>query len=423
MYLQVRDARSESVAHIGGESLRQRIRGANRLTGWGAGQDTRGITPATTLVPCTDVESNAPGTPPTPAGPAINGVGPWLRRHWVGVLTPAAGITLMAVVFLIIVPRIASYRDVWEAVRGLSLAWLVVLAIAAAMNVLTFGPPYMAAMPGLRFRPAITSSLAAAASTFIAPGGPAVGMGVAVAMLRAWGFPLRVATIAMTLTLVWNLFMTFGVFPSLSLLALSVTGTASGGLQGTSLVALIIFAATVGGFGLVLSNARQARVLGDFSARVVSRLLRLLGRAPVTWSGESWVEFRAHVFELLQQRWHWLTVATLLNHITVYLTLLVSLRALGVDSAAVDITESFAAWSISRVIGAIPITPGGFGLVEVGLTGTLVAFGGAAPQVVAAVLVYRFLTVAPPLVLGVIAGATWSRHHPGWEAEEAAASA
>ena len=139
----------------------------------------------------------------------------------------------------------------------------------------------------------------------------------------------------------------------------------------------------------------------------------------MSWSGESWVEFRAHVFELLQQRWHWLTVATLLNHITVYLTLLVSLRALGVDSAQVDITESFAAWSISRVIGAIPITPGGFGLVEVGLTGTLVAFGGAAPQVVAAVLVYRFLTVAPPLVLGVIAGATWSRHHPGWEARGA----
>ena len=64
-------------------------------------------------------------------------------------------IALMAVVFLVIVPHIASYRDVWRAVRGLSLVWLIALTLAAAMNVVTFGPPYMAAMPGLRFRPAM----------------------------------------------------------------------------------------------------------------------------------------------------------------------------------------------------------------------------------------------------------------------------
>ena len=72
--------------------------------------------------------------------------------------------------------------------------------------------------------------------------------------------------------------------------------------------------------------------------------------------------------------------------------------------------EAFAAWSLVRIIGAIPITPGGFGIVELGLTTALVAFGGANAGVVAAVLIYRFLTVVPTLVLGGLAALTWRSH-------------
>jgi uncharacterized membrane protein YbhN (UPF0104 family) len=50
------------------------------------------------------------------------------------------------------------------------------------------------------------------------------------------------------------------------------------------------------------------------------------------------------------------------------------------------------------------------GIVELGLTGALVGFGGPNARVVAAVLVYRFLTVVPTLVLGLIAAFTFRRH-------------
>ena len=56
-----------------------------------------------------------------------------------------------------------------------------------------------------------------------------------------------------------------------------------------------------------------------------------------------------------------------------------------------------------RLLTAIPITPGGLGIVELGLTGTLVGFGGARDEVVAAVLLYRALTFLPPLPLGLLA--------------------
>jgi uncharacterized protein (TIRG00374 family) len=82
---------------------------------------------------------------------------------------------------------------------------------------------------------------------------------------------------------------------------------------------------------------------------------------------------------------------------------------LGVDSDQVTLTEAFAAWTFVRLLGSIPITPGGLGVVELGLTGALVGFGGPNDAVVAAVLLYRVLTIVPTLVLGLAAAVIWQR--------------
>ena len=68
---------------------------------------------------------------------------------------------------------------------------------------------------------------------------------------------------------------------------------------------------------------------------------------------------------------------------------------------------------IYRILGVIPFTPAGLGLVELGLTGALVAFGASNADAVAATLLYRALTVLPTLALGALAAATWRTHHPG----------
>ena len=58
-----------------------------------------------------------------------------------------------------------------------------------------------------------------------------------------------------------------------------------------------------------------------------------------------------------------------------------------------------------RVLGSLPITPGGLGIVELGphVTCSSASAAGQA-EVVAAVLVYRFLTMVPTLVLGSACG-------------------
>src|SRR5262245_21445469 len=337
-----------------------------------------------------------------------------IRGRWVDLLGGVLGIVVIGVVFFVVLPSIASYRDVWNAVRDLSWPWLIALAAVALLNLATFAPPYMAALPGLPFRSALAVTTASTASTYVAPGGPAVGIGLSYAMLRGWGFRGRSVTIAVTVVTVWNQFVVLGT-PIVALAWLTASGGKNPLLQTASFIALGVFFAILLGFVIALSSAAQAMRLGDLAACITSRLLRFIRRGPVKWSGSSMVRFRREAIGLIKRRWHVLTLATLAGHLTVFFVLLVSLRAMDATGGEVSLAEAFAAWALARVLGAIPITPGGFGLVELGLTGALVAFGGNEAEVVGAVLVYRFLTVAPALILGVVFGATWRRHHPNWQ--------
>jgi uncharacterized membrane protein YbhN (UPF0104 family) len=98
--------------------------------------------------------------------------------------------------------------------------------------------------------------------------------------------------------------------------------------------------------------------------------------------------------------------------LTVFGVLVISLRVFDVLASQVSLVEAFAAWSLVRIIGSIPITPGGIGVIELGLTGALLGFGGNNAGVVAAVLVFRFLTVVPTLFLGLVAALTLRRRRP-----------
>src|SRR5436190_43988 len=252
-------------------------------------------------------------------------------------IAAVVGVVVVGGVFVFVLPQIADYRAVWDTIAGLTWPQVGALAVAELANLATFAPPYVATLPGLGYWRASVIAQASTASTYVAPGGAAVGIGLAFAMLRGWGFTPAAVTLAVTLTGLWNqLFML--VAPAVAL-------------------ALLTFA---GG-----SN-------------------------------------------------------TTLKIVAVFAVLVVCLRTLGVGADEVTFTEAFAGWTFVRLLGSLPITPGGIGIVELGLTGALVGFGGANDEVVAAVLLYRVLTVVPTLVLGVVAGALWRRLRP--EAAEAALS-
>jgi uncharacterized membrane protein YbhN (UPF0104 family) len=318
------------------------------------------------------------------------------------------GIAVVAATFVFVLPRIANYGEVWSVVKQLS--WLQIAALAAAtlLNLVTFAPPWMVALPGLGFGRAFVLTQASTASTYIAPGGAAVGVGLAYAILRAWGFSGGSVALATALTGIWNQLVLLG-FPAVALALLSIKQEQNALLESVALVGLAVSLVAIAAFAGALATPKLAHFIGRKTIRLANWALGIFKRGPVGWTADSFVRFRNRAVGLLRHRWIPLTLATLAGQLSVFVLFLVSLRVLGVSAGEVTAVEAFAAWSLTRLLGSLPITPGGLGVVEVGLTTALVGFGGENAEVVAAVLVYRFLNIVPTLVLGLIAGATWRR--------------
>jgi uncharacterized protein (TIRG00374 family) len=330
-----------------------------------------------------------------------------VRRY----LLPAVGLAVVAATFIWFLPKVADYRDVWDVLQELTWPWALALLAATAINLVTFAPPWQVALPGLRFFRALEVTQASTALSLVVPGGAAAGAGVSWAMLRGWGFPRRELTRAIALVSLWNQFLNL-FYPVVALALLTAVGEDTALLTTTAFVGIVILVVVITGFVLGLVNERLAHEVGDQAARVANWARGKLKKGPVTWGGPSFERFRRSAGDLLKRRWHILTLVSLIGSLSVFVVLLVALRALGVPASEVTVTEAFAAWALVRLLGSVPITPGGIGVVEVGLTTALVAFGGNNAGVVAAVLVFRFLTMVPTIVYGLVAAGTWRRHRP-----------
>jgi uncharacterized protein (TIRG00374 family) len=338
------------------------------------------------------------------------------RRRWgrreKRLLGGVATAAVVVAVFVFVLPRIADYGDVWDVLRDLGWEEALVLAAATTLNLLTFAPPWMAALPGLGFRQAMAMTQASTALSIVSPAGAAVGLAGSYSMLRSWKFARSDVGLAVAVVGIWNQLANL-TFPIVALALLTGVDEDHPALRTAALVGVAVLVVVLAAFALALSRPRRARRIGDLAARIVSGAKKAFGRKRVAWGGEDLARFRARALDLLRRRWHVITVTTLVGHLTVFLVLVACLHAVGVSGGEVSWIEAFAAWALIRILGALPLTPAGLGFVELGLSGALVAFGASNADAVAATLLYRFLTVVPTLALGGLAGATWRTHHPG----------
>ena len=145
------------------------------------------------------------------------------RTGWSRWVMIAVSVVTIGLTFAFVLPHIADYRDVWNVLKGLSWPWIIGLFAAAAINVATFGPPWMAALPGLSYMRATRVTLASTAVSVVAPGGGAAGMAASFGMLKAWGYQGRPVGLAVTVTSIWNQLMILGV-PIVAVAALVAEG-------------------------------------------------------------------------------------------------------------------------------------------------------------------------------------------------------
>jgi uncharacterized membrane protein YbhN (UPF0104 family) len=317
-------------------------------------------------------------------------------------------VVVVAVVYLWLLPKLVDVSQVWATLRAMTWLELATLLLAAIWNLVSYLLPQLVAMPGLSPRQAALESHASTAVGNLLPAGQAVGLGVTYRFYTSYGFGGGPITLSLLVQGVWNNFVKLGM-PVVALGLLVAAGDGAGGLATAAVVGLVVLVLAVAGFAFGLSGERRAARLGRALANVaeaVRRVVRRPGRPD--WERGA-VAFRAQAITLLRDRWHWLTASTLVSHLSLFLVLLLALRHVGVSESEVSWVEALAAFALVRLLSAFPVTPGGLGVVELGLAAALVLAGGEETQVVAAVLVFRVLTFLLPIPIGALTWWLWRR--------------
>ncbi len=321
-------------------------------------------------------------------------------------------------IFALIIPKIThGYGGVWRSISGLTPAWLTVMVLAMIFNLFTYWWQMMAAMPGLTIAQAAVNNQTGTTISNIIPAGGVIALGVVVEMFRSWGFSRSAIGLEITLTGIWNSFLKLGL-PVIALAAVAITGHAAPTLLVPALVGLAILAGSAGLFALALWKKQFARSIGDRLGAAWSWVRRLFRKLPVTAWGDAAVRFRHEAIDLVARRWIQLSFATVLSHLALYSVLLLSLRAMGVTNGVVGWAEVLAVFSLGRLVTALPLTPGGVGLVEftyilgldlIGKKHVDVPYEVFVAQVAAAVLIFRLLTYGIQIPLGGFTYVIWRR--------------
>ena len=315
---------------------------------------------------------------------------------------------LVIAVFVFALPKLADFSDVWQEITEMTWIEIATLVFIGLWNLATYWFVMMAALPGSNVWQVGKVNLATTAVSNTLPAGGALGVAATFGMFSSYGFSNSQITGYVVVSGIWNNFVKLGM-PVLALAFLALQGEGSSGLIVAAVIGVAVLFGAIVLFALTLRSNELARSIGRGVGRVASLLRKLVRKPPVTGWDDAASRFGRETGHLVRGRWVRLTVASLISHLSLYLVLLLALRHVGVSEQQVGAAEVLAAFAFIRLVSALPITPGGLGVVELGLSAALVKAGGPEAPVVAAVLLYRAITYVLPIPLGAAAYLKWRR--------------
>lgn len=327
------------------------------------------------------------------------------RRNRIQAIVAAIVILL---VFVVLLPQLIDYGEVWEAMKQLTIAQLLVLAVLATLRMGASALLYASVIPGLGFKDSARSYLASNTVAEIAP--PPADLAVRFGMYRSLGIDGEAAGVGIILSGVFSIGARLAI-PVLALVALIVSGVDDDTIW---LLALIGLAAVLGA-GLIVVMALRSedftRRFAEWLGRGFNALLVRFQRDPIQDLGTRAVQFRARVGATMARTWPLASLATFLTHVFTFLILLTSMRYVGVTSDQVDWVVLLVAYAIVRLLTLIPLTPGGLGVAAVGYTFLLTEASepDLANLIAAASFLTRIWVWLFPMIVGFGPLATWRR--------------
>lgn len=314
-------------------------------------------------------------------------------------------LSFTAISLYLLAPSLIQVFGQWRKLEDINPIWFVVMVGMETASFACVWYLFHLAIRDAGWFAIATSQLASNAVTRVIPGGAAAGGAAQYKMLATSGADPAAAASALTAV---SLISTATVFalPLLSLPAIIGGTPVPDGLAQAAWIGagafLVMFAVGV----VMLRADRPIRFAGALIERLLA-LVRRSGPPDGTLPGRLVVE-RNKIRVSLGKRWVRAVAAAVGNWGLDYLALLAALTAVG---ARPDPALVLLAFTAAAVLSMIPITPGGLGFVEAGLTATLALAGVSPGDAAVATLAYRLVSYWLPLPAGGVAYWLFARRY------------
>jgi uncharacterized protein (TIRG00374 family) len=314
---------------------------------------------------------------------------PLLRR--------AAALALTALVLYGVAPAIGQVLGAWPKVRDLEPWWLAGMLLAEAASCWCLWELQALSIGTHDHKAIATSQLAGGALGRVIPGGAATAAAAQYGMLVSAGVPRGAIAAGMGVNTVLQV-AALCALPALALPILVLGVSVPKTLLETLVLGLGLFVAML---LLGLTAERDDRVLrwcGRAACRIARRLpgdRRLPPDLP-----DRLVAHRDEVMARLGSRLPAAAGTAVGRWMFDLLALVAALTAVG-SSAPMSLV--LLAYVTAQLLAQIPITPGGLGVVEAGLTATLVLAGVSPGDAAVATLAYRLFSYWLMLPAGLVA--------------------
>ena len=300
-------------------------------------------------------------------------------------------------------PKLGEVLGGWPRLRDIEPGWFAVMAVTESASLVCMCAVQRIATGERRRGPFLRSYLVGNAVSELLPGGAATSAALQFEMLSQEGVPPARAVSGLTAASV----IVFGTLLLINVLALPLV------VLGVAVPAKLLAAAWVSAvllLGIVLigyfafSGDRFLTAVGRGAQWIIKKLRRR--SQPVQDLPERLLAQRTAVAEAVGgNRWQALLVAAG-KWLFDYLTLVFALAAVGAHPNGALVLVAYAATSL---LGQLPLTPGGLGVVEAGLTGTLALIGVNGGDAVLATLAYRLFNYWLYLPAGLVARILYKR--------------
>jgi len=326
----------------------------------------------------------------------------WARR-W-HIVKPFV-LSLVALIAIRIIFRIATSVDwpsVWSSVQLVSpLSAIILLALLASRQIFN-AIPLTRFVHDLPLKQSVQNDLSAFLTGTIAP--PPADVVLRVSMFKSWDIDPVEGMAGVTLNSLTFYAVRF-LAPALGVMFLVFDEVESGQVLSAFLSSLISIAILVALY-FISKGDRLARIIGATAGSVAARFKKTVN--PEEWA-QAVVDFRAKIGDRVQTGIIPSMGALIAMVLSDAAIVFVSLRTVGIDSSVLPLAVIFGTFLVAYPLTLFPLA--GVGILDAALITAWIdkAGDGYESQFVAALIIWRVVTLLVTLACGLISVLLWRR--------------